>query len=113
MQDDHEPHIDLEAYLSRIGYTGDRRPSRIERMRASRGERDRASDEESGERASDHYARAGATETRSSRRSATTRIARARRVERTSVTKRLMVGHPKSERGECEPCREAQQAARG
>jgi hypothetical protein len=69
---------------------------------ASRSERDRGSDEEAGDYGSDHYARASAG------------IARcALQIDATSVTKRDMVGHPLPVRGECEPRREVQQAARG
>jgi hypothetical protein len=50
---------------------------------------------------------------RDAQRAATTRIERARRAEKTSVTKRDMIGHPKPERGECQPRRHAWQAARG
>jgi hypothetical protein len=79
---------------------------------APRSERDRASDEESGQYAPDHYARRSAAAARTAWRASTPREMRAPRVDATSVTKSGMVGHPKSVRGECEPRRETQQAAR-
>jgi hypothetical protein len=50
---------------------------------------------------------------RCARRTSTRRVVRVPRVDATSVTKSDMVGHPLPVRGECEPRREVQQAARG
>jgi hypothetical protein len=69
-------------------------------MCAPRGERDRGGDEESGQYASDPYARASWVIARGARRAPDRRALTTRGVDASSVTKSDMVGHPLPVRGE-------------